>query len=115
SFRFQRIPKGACRPRRIIPGSRGLPLPRSGAYCVPWYAKEAAMAGRVTKSGLQVDGQLARFIEEQALPGTGVGADAFWSGFAAILADLAPKNRALLAKRQELQDSIDAWHRARKG
>jgi len=73
------------------------------------------MAGRVTKSGLQVDGQLARFIEEQALPGTGIGADAFWSGFAAILADLAPKNRALLAKRQELQDSIDAWHRARKG
>ena len=73
------------------------------------------MAGRVTKSGLQVDGQLARFIEERALPGTGVAADAFWSGFAAILADLAPKNRALLAKRQALQDSIDAWHRARRG
>ncbi len=73
------------------------------------------MAGRVTKSGLQVDGQLARFIEDEALPGTGIGADAFWNGFAAILADLAPKNRALLAKRQALQDSIDAWHRARKG
>jgi len=73
------------------------------------------MAGRVTKSGLQVDGQLARFIEDRALPGTGISADAFWSGFAAILADLAPKNRALLAKRQALQDSIDAWHRARKG
>ena len=73
------------------------------------------MAGRVTKSGLQVDGQLARFIEDRALPGTGISADAFWSGFAAILADLAPKNRALLVKRQALQDSIDAWHRARKG
>lgn len=73
------------------------------------------MVTRVTKSGLQVDGQLARFIEDRALPGTGVGAEAFWSGFAAILADLAPKNRALLAKRQELQDKIDAWHRARRG
>ncbi|NGM45599.1 malate synthase G [Rhodobacter sp. SGA-6-6] len=73
------------------------------------------MAGRVTKSGLQVDGQLARFIEDRALSGTGVAPEAFWSGFAAILTDLAPKNRALLAKRQDLQDKIDAWHRARRG
>ena len=73
------------------------------------------MAMRVTKSGLQVDGQLAGFIEDEALPGTGIAPDAFWAGLAAILADLAPKNRALLAGRQALQDSIDAWHRARKG
>ena len=73
------------------------------------------MVTRVTKSGLQVDGQLARFIEDRALPGTGVAPEAFWSGFAAILTDLAPKNRALLAKRQDLQDKIDAWHRARRG
>ncbi len=73
------------------------------------------MAARVTKHGLQVDGQLARFIDETALPGTGVTPDSFWSGFASILGDLAPKNRALLARRQEIQDRIDAWHRARKG
>ena len=73
------------------------------------------MATRVTKSGLQVDSQLAAFVEDSALPGTGIAPDAFWNGFAAILADLAPKNRALLAKRQDLQDRIDAWHRARQG
>jgi malate synthase len=73
------------------------------------------MATRVTKSGLQVDAQLASFVEDRALPGTGVDPHAFWDGFAAILADLAPKNRALLAKREDLQGKIDAWHRARKG
>jgi malate synthase len=73
------------------------------------------MATRVTKSGLQVDAQLASFVEDRALPGTGVDAQVFWDGFAAILADLAPKNRALLEKREDLQGKIDAWHRARKG
>jgi malate synthase len=73
------------------------------------------MATRVTKSGLKVDAQLASFVEDRALPGTGVDAQVFWDGFAAILADLAPKNRALLAKREDLQSKIDAWHRARKG
>ncbi|MDQ2067582.1 malate synthase G [Xinfangfangia sp. CPCC 101601] len=73
------------------------------------------MAARVTKSGLKVDEQLARFMDETALPGTGIAPAQFWDGFAAILRDLAPKNRALLAKRQTLQDQIDAWHRARKG
>ena len=73
------------------------------------------MSARVTKSGLAVDRQLAGFIEDRALPGTGIAAEAFWSGFAALLTDLAPKNRALLAKREEMQGNIDAWHRARKG
>ncbi|MEZ5796555.1 MAG: malate synthase G [Paracoccaceae bacterium] len=73
------------------------------------------MAERVTKSGLAVDKGLADFIETRALPGTGIAAGDFWAGFAAILADLAPRNRALLARRQDLQDQIDAWHRARRG
>ncbi|OHC54419.1 MAG: malate synthase G [Rhodobacterales bacterium RIFCSPHIGHO2_02_FULL_62_130] len=69
---------------------------------------------RSDRHGLQVDHRLAEFIEAQALPGTGVQADALWSGFAALLADLAPKNRALLAKRDDLQARIDAWHRAHR-
>ena len=73
------------------------------------------MAKRVTKSGLAVDTLLAEFIETRALPGLGITAEAFWAGFAALLADLAPKNRALLAKRQDLQDKIDAWHIAHRG
>jgi malate synthase len=69
---------------------------------------------RSDRHGLQVDHRLAEFIEARALPGTGVQADALWSGFAALLADLAPKNRALLAKRDDLQARIDAWHRAHR-
>ena len=69
---------------------------------------------RTDRHGLQVDAKLAAFIETQALPGTGVDADAWWAGFAALVADLAPKNRALLAKREDLQARIDAWHIAHR-
>jgi malate synthase len=70
---------------------------------------------RTDKHGLKVDQQLADFIETQALPGTGITADAFWQGFSAVVHDLAPKNRALLAKRDTLQAKIDGWHRANQG
>ncbi|WP_373353761.1 malate synthase G [Pseudoroseicyclus sp. CXY001] len=73
------------------------------------------MSGRVERAGLKVAEELAAFLEERALPGTGVESAAFWEGFAAILADLAPKNRALLARREELQSALDAWHRERAG
>ena len=69
------------------------------------------MTARTQINGLHVDSALADFITTQALPGTGVDPAAFWSGFAALLADLTPKNRALLAKRNDLQARIDAWHR----
>ena len=69
---------------------------------------------RIDKHGLQVDARLAAFVEDRALPGTGVDAGAFWAGFAALVADLAPRNRALLAKRDSLQAQIDAWHKARR-
>ncbi|MDQ8755431.1 malate synthase G [Sphingosinicella sp. LHD-64] len=67
------------------------------------------------RSGLTVDDGLCAFIEDEALPGTGLSADAFWSGFAALLADLAPRNRALLDRRDTLQTQIDDWYRARAG
>ncbi|WP_158743934.1 malate synthase G [Acidisphaera sp. L21] len=70
---------------------------------------------RTPAHGLQVATPLYAFIEAEALPGTGVTADAFWSGFAALVADLAPRNHALLAKRDELQAQIDAWHVQHKG
>ncbi|MEJ1999824.1 MAG: malate synthase G [Maritimibacter sp.] len=72
------------------------------------------MADRIEKSGLQVATELVEFVDK-ALPGTGIDAADFWAGFAGIVADLTPKNRALLATREEMQQKIDAWHLARKG
>ncbi|CAM5447457.1 malate synthase G [Frigidibacter albus] len=73
------------------------------------------MSERVDRHGLQVDTALADFIETAALPGTGVEPGAFWAGFSALIHDLGPKNRALLARRDELQKQIDGWHTARRG
>jgi malate synthase len=70
---------------------------------------------RTTIHGLSVATPLATFLETEALPGTGISADAFWSGFAALLHDLAPRNKALLARRDALQVQIDAWHAEHKG
>ena len=64
---------------------------------------------------LQVASVLKRFIEDEVLPGTGVETAAFWSGFDAIVRDLAPRNAALLAERDRLQTELDAWHRAHPG
>ncbi|MEW9806221.1 malate synthase G [Mesorhizobium sp. ZMM04-5] len=61
--------------------------------------------------GLQVAKQLHRFVVEEAMPGTGIDADAFWAGVSAIVHELAPRNRALLQRRDDLQARIDAWHR----
>ena len=70
------------------------------------------MSDRVVIDGLQVDRALKDFVDAEALPGTGIAPDRFWDGFSAIVHDLAPKNRALLAERDALQEKIDAWHRA---
>jgi len=73
------------------------------------------MSDRVERQGLQVAAQLADFIEVNALPGTGVSADDFWTGLSALVHDLGPENRALLARREDLQGQIDAWHIERRG
>jgi malate synthase len=67
------------------------------------------------RAGLSVDSRLAEFIEARALPGTGIDATKFWADFAALLGRFAPENAALLAKREDLQAQIDAWHEARAG
>ncbi len=73
------------------------------------------MTERVQVGGLQVAKVLYDFVNDEALPGTGVSAEAFWEGAGKVFADLAPKNKALLAKRDDLQAQIDAWHRERAG
>jgi len=72
------------------------------------------MADRKTRHGLQVDATLIAFVEDRALPGTGIAADAFWAGLSAMVHKLGPENRALLAWRDDLQAKIDAWHIAHR-
>ena len=69
----------------------------------------------VDRAGLRVAAPLARFIEDRALPGTGLSTDLFWQGTAQLFATLAPQNTALLEKRERLQAKIDAWHEVRRG
>ncbi len=69
----------------------------------------------VERAGLSVAEELALFIENEALPGTGLDWADFWAGVAAIFARFAPRNAALLARRDDLQAAIDAWHIARAG
>ncbi len=66
----------------------------------------------IEKSGLKIAGELVDFIEREALPGTGIAPAVFWAGMARIYGDFAPENAALLARRDELQARIDAWHEA---
>jgi malate synthase len=73
------------------------------------------MSATLDRSGLQVASQLAAFVENEALPGTGMSPDAFWVGAAAVFEAFAPRNRALLAFRDALQAQIDAWHDAHAG
>ena len=73
------------------------------------------MTDRIQRGGLRVAGVLDDLVAQKILPGTGVDTDAFWQSFEAILNDLAPVNKALLAEREELQAQIDAWHVERQG
>ncbi|HEY0600449.1 MAG TPA: malate synthase G, partial [Brevundimonas sp.] len=67
------------------------------------------------RAGLQVADELVAFIETEVLPGLDLEPDRFWTGAASVLARFAPENRRLLARRDELQARIDAWHAGRRG
>ncbi|BDB72356.1 malate synthase G [Comamonas thiooxydans] len=73
------------------------------------------MTDRTQVHGLQVATELYNFVNTQVLPGTGVDQDTYWKGFDAIVADLAPKNAALLAERDRLQTQLDTWHKTNPG
>ncbi|MGP5310137.1 malate synthase G [Vreelandella alkaliphila] len=73
------------------------------------------MSERITRHRLQVSADLDRFINEQALPGTGVDESTFWAGVDALFHDLTPKNRQLLEERDILQEKLDVWHRENPG
>ena len=73
------------------------------------------MTDHVTRAGISIDAKLASFLETEVLTPLGRDVEAFWQGFAALLGEYAPRNRALLAKRDELQARIDAWHSERRG
>ena len=70
------------------------------------------MTEMLTRANLKVAAPLARFIEESALPGTGISADAFWAGAADVFARFAGENADLLHQRDALQARIDGWHQA---
>ena len=69
----------------------------------------------VTRAGIEADPQLAAFIETDVLGPLGRDVDAFWKGFADLLGRFGPRNADLLAKREDLQAKIDAWHTERAG
>lgn len=73
------------------------------------------MTSRIQKGGLQIAEELYNLVANDIAPGTGVDVDHFWTEFENILNDLAPKNKALLAKRDDLQARIDTWHTERAG
>ncbi len=73
------------------------------------------MSDYIERAGIAVDPALAAFVESEVLAPLGHDSGAFWSGFAQLLAEFAPRNRTLLETRERFQQQIDAWHLARRG
>ena len=70
---------------------------------------------KVNINNLKIDENLIKFINEEAIPGTGLDSDHFWKEFSNVVHELAPKNKNLIKKREEIQKKIDDWHLSNKG
>ena len=68
----------------------------------------------VDKNGLKISSTLFEFINNEAIPNTGVKNEDFWSKFSKVVHELAPINKKLIQKRENIQKKIDAWHKSRK-
>jgi malate synthase len=73
------------------------------------------MTGYVKVGGLSVAEELFLFLKQDALPGSGISPEQFWSGYASIIQELSPQNKILLEFRDKLQNEIDTYHVARRG
>jgi malate synthase len=73
------------------------------------------MSNRIQQGSLNIDSTLYALVNDEIIPGTDIKSEDFWQSFEIILNDLAPKNKALLAKRDDLQLQIDVWHQERAG
>ena len=71
------------------------------------------MEKRLIRYNLSIEKSLVDFIENLALPGTGISEDKFWLGLSSLIEQLTSENRGLLIEREELQSKIDSWHKAR--
>ena len=70
------------------------------------------MSDHVLRFSLRIDTRLAYFVEQEAIPGTGVTPEQFWGGLAGLVRDFAPRNREFLAIRDRIQAQVDDWHKA---
>ena len=70
---------------------------------------------KININNLQVYEQLLSFVNKEVIPGTNINAENFWSGFAKAVHGLAPINKKLLEKRDQIQKKIDEWHLSKKG
>src|SRR5690554_8049525 len=73
------------------------------------------MTERVQVGGIQIAKNLYDFVNDEAIPGTGVDADKFWAEFDKIVNEMAPRARDRLVKRDEIEEKMDTWKRDHKG
>ena len=73
------------------------------------------MSERITHGSLKVSQELDKFLTDELLPGLDINPDAFWGSFERVLDEFGPRNKELLAKRTEIQKTIDNWHISKKG
>ena len=73
------------------------------------------MSDRITHGSLKVSQELDNFLTDELLPGLDISPDAFWESFERVLDEFGPRNKELLAKRTEIQKTIDNWHISKKG